>query len=427
MKKHMQLALLFSFFVLTLLLLTSPKAYAATPPDSCFDFDSGTGTILGYYETENNNPGDPACTKDVDIPSAIGGTPVTVIGNSAFQAMDLTDISIPNSVVSLGNNVFRENQLTSVTIPSSITSISDGAFLENQLTAISLPGTVTAIGIDAFGSNQLAAVTIPNSVTTIGERAFMINNLTSLTLPSSVTLIDTMAFAANQIESVTLPASVTTLSPYAFIFQTTPGGTSYQEALAAYNSGDPEIIQSTAEQFVQSIIYTTVFTADPANPEGLADGIMTEVDFGDIDGDGDQDSSLGGHLVNPASVTVNYHDTTGADLQPPQTVTGLNLLSYVAAENAANDLNLYYKIGSTHTLTPPNIAGYTAPAANNFTFASATNSLTFVYSSTTGGAGASAGGGLADTGQSQSMWLVLITALSTVSLAVVVKKLRSTS
>lgn len=391
-----------------MLFLTAQNAYAAVPPDACFDFDSGTGTVLGYYDNENGNPGDPACTKEVDIPTTIGGTSVTTLAYSAFQGMDLTAISIPNSVVSIGNSVFRDNLLTTVTIPSSITAISDGAFLENQLTSVTMPNSITTIGNDAFGGNQLTAITIPDSVTTIGERAFMINNLTSVTIPDSVTLIDVMAFGANHLESVAVPASLSNLSPFAFIFQTIAGGTSYQQYADAYNTGDPEIILPAAEQFMRSLIYTAVFTADPENPQGLTDGLMTEVDFGDIDGDGDQDSSVGGHIINPASVTIRYINNSGGEIQGAQTFTGSSLFNYRAFENITNDLSLYYRIGDIEVLTPPAIDSYIVPAARSFTFASAANDLTFVYTplDTTASTNSSADGGLAATGLPQPPLLV---------------------
>ena len=95
----------------TLALIPTNKAYAITPPDSCFNFNAGTNTITDYYEHENNNPGDPACPKAVDIPSTIGGVAVNVIGDSAFEHKDLTSATIPSTVTSINRSAFSRNQL----------------------------------------------------------------------------------------------------------------------------------------------------------------------------------------------------------------------------------------------------------------------------------------------------------------------------
>jgi len=195
-------------------------AEAAIPPDTCFAFNAGTGTITNYYNNEGNNSANPACPKAVDIPSTIGGVPVTIIGNAsypgAFTSKNLTSVTIPNSVTSIGDSAFYNNQLTNLTIPSSVTSIGNAAFSDNQLTNLTIPSSVTSIGNAAFSDNQLTSLTIPNSVTSISNYAFSNNQLTSLTIPSSVTSIGAYAFSDNQLTSLTIPNSVTSIGYGAF-------------------------------------------------------------------------------------------------------------------------------------------------------------------------------------------------------------------
>ena len=98
------------------------------------------------------------CPTELVIPPKIDGFSVTSIGEYAFDGIQLTSVTIPDSVTSIGQNAFGENQLTSITIPNSVTSLS--GFSINQLTSVTIPESVTIISETAFQSNQLTSVTI---------------------------------------------------------------------------------------------------------------------------------------------------------------------------------------------------------------------------------------------------------------------------
>ena len=158
----------------------------------------------------------------IDIPSTLGGYPVTRIGKNAFAWCDsLTSVAIPNSVTSIGNFAFSNcDSLTRIIIPYSVTSIGNWAF-ENcdNLTSITIPDSVTSIGGFAFCyCDSLTRVTIPDSVTSIGKYAFVAcDSLTSITIPDSVTSIGDVAFMwCDSLTSVTIPNSVTSIGVHAF-------------------------------------------------------------------------------------------------------------------------------------------------------------------------------------------------------------------
>lgn len=221
------------FMTAGFVMVSPPSAQAAPTDESCFTFDSGTGTITDYTV----NP--PLCPLDVEIPSQIGGVDVEHIGQLSFDFLGLTSVSFPNTLQSIGQHAFSTNELTSVVIPDGVTvienntfydnnlitvvlpngltSIDDRAFTGNNITSISLPSTLQFIGEQVFYQNNLSSVTIPNSVTQMEYRAFAENQLTSVVLSNGVANIPDNAFSQNLIESLTIPEGVTEVSQFAFV------------------------------------------------------------------------------------------------------------------------------------------------------------------------------------------------------------------
>ena len=114
----------------------------------------------------------------------------TSIENAFYECVNLTNITIPDSVTSIGVFAFYDcSGLTSVIIPNSVTSIGDDAFSRcSGLTSVIIPNSVTSIGDGAFsGCRGLTSVIIPNSVTSIGKSAYqMCAKLISVTVKSTI-------------------------------------------------------------------------------------------------------------------------------------------------------------------------------------------------------------------------------------------------
>jgi hypothetical protein len=159
---------------------------------------------------------------DLSLPSDVGGKPIRVIADFAFQSCGgLTSIIIPDSVISIGSSAFQDcSSLTSVNIPDSVTSIGDYAFYRcTGLTSITIPDSVTSIGFQAFYQcTSLTSATIGNSVTSIGFYAFSsCTGLASINIPDSVTSIGFKAFYnCSSLTSINIPDSVTSIGGYAF-------------------------------------------------------------------------------------------------------------------------------------------------------------------------------------------------------------------
>ena len=217
------------------------------PPtdESCFAFDSITGTITNYYNNEGNNSSNPPCSKDLIIPSKIGGTNVVAIGGNAFVSKQLTSVVIPAGIITISDNPFRSNStLTTITVDSenpnyissnnaiytkngirlisgtktssnnilnTATIIGSNSFYNMGVSSLTLPINVTTIEMSAFQSNQITDLTIGSGVITIGGYSFYSNPLTNLTISTSVKTIGSFAFCYNQLTSVFIPANVTNL------------------------------------------------------------------------------------------------------------------------------------------------------------------------------------------------------------------------
>ncbi len=170
--------------------------------------------------------GDKEYSGDIVIPSTITYKSrvftVGSIGENAFYyCIDLTSVTIPNSVTSIGQKAFSYCvSLRSIEIPNSVTGIGGGAFEECWgLTSLTIPNSITDIRDSAFkGCYRLTSIEIPNSVTGIGGGAFKdCTGLTSLTIPNSITSIGNYTFSGcSSLTSINIPSSVTSIGKYAF-------------------------------------------------------------------------------------------------------------------------------------------------------------------------------------------------------------------
>ena len=180
-------------------------------------FDNSQTTLIQF-------PGGKAGS--ITIPSSA----ITISDWAFFDCHGLTNVTVPNGVISIGGNQFYNTSLTSIIIPASVTNIGINAFYGCQ--------TLTNITVDpnnpAYGSSagillnksqttliqcpegKSGTVTLPNSVTNILTLAFAYSRLSSLTIPDSVTSIAGSAFYASNLTNITIGSSVTDIGARAF-------------------------------------------------------------------------------------------------------------------------------------------------------------------------------------------------------------------
>ena len=109
--------------------------------------DTGILNIVPNYPVTDKTK-----TSYSPILMSINNKSVVHLYKTFWNCSNLTNITIPNSIVVIGNCAFAvcEN-LTNINIPNSVTTIDREAFCQcKNLTNVNIPNGVTSIGIHAF-------------------------------------------------------------------------------------------------------------------------------------------------------------------------------------------------------------------------------------------------------------------------------------
>ena len=144
-----------------------------------------------------------------------------ICNHAFFWCSSLSNIVVPNSVISIGDRAFSCcSSLSNIVIPDSVTSIGDYAFSHcSSLSSIVIPDSVTDIGNDAFSHcSSLSNIVVSNSVISIGNGAFSgCSSLSNIVIPDSVTDIGNGAFSGCLLlEYISIPKSVICLNENPF-------------------------------------------------------------------------------------------------------------------------------------------------------------------------------------------------------------------
>ena len=148
---------------------------------------------------------------DLEIPSTLGGKPVTSIGTGVFDGCrGLTSVSIPDSVTDVSPLAFYGcNRLKLFKVGchnSSYKAVSGLLLTRDGKTLVAVPPGLKG------------CVVIPDGVVTIGELAFCTcRGLADIIIPNGVKIVDEYAFAGcTRLTSMTIPNGVVRIGDRAF-------------------------------------------------------------------------------------------------------------------------------------------------------------------------------------------------------------------
>ena len=149
----------------------------------------------------------------IDIPN------VKYIFTNTFEnCINLSEVSIPKSVIKINKFAFKNCGLINIVIPEGIERIDNYAFSScPYLKSVTISEGVKEIGWAAFGKTTLETVNIPSSVKRIETYAFNeCRNLKNVTISEGVEEIGYSAFAKTALESIKIPESVKNIDSYVF-------------------------------------------------------------------------------------------------------------------------------------------------------------------------------------------------------------------
>ena len=206
-----------------LMLCCGAMSFAESPtptPQKCFDFDTGTNSIIGKYHFS-----DPDCPKDIVFPDemTVDGVnyKVHVIGknfaNYRSYSGYLERVIFPKYLKKIEMNAFiGQYRLHTVKFNEWLQEIGEGAFyvgdfiekkklfqcsdtsIKWSLTHIDLPKSLSKIWWYAFTCQSLTNnLKLPPKITQIGKKTFEFNKLKTVELSAELKEIGVRAFAGN--------------------------------------------------------------------------------------------------------------------------------------------------------------------------------------------------------------------------------------
>ena len=160
---------------------------------------------------------------------------ITSVGDYSFRnCSEVTEIRLPEGLVSIGMNAFEYCDITSIELPSTLERVGHEAFcLCVYLYTVEIPASVTELPGDAFFASGVQNIIVEqgnkayvaeDNVLYTADRKTLVfcpadQTRTSFAVPEGVETVGDYAFTqADRLVSVSLPESVTSIGASAFRF-----------------------------------------------------------------------------------------------------------------------------------------------------------------------------------------------------------------
>lgn len=126
-----------------------------------------------FWENMDNITGHSDAYGCMLIPTDINGMPVKVIGENAFDGLEIKWLRLPDTLVRIEDGAFRNTGISRMELPENLEYIGAEAFAGCGLERLQFPDQLLTIGERAFaGSPDLWTVLIRNGETALGDGAF---------------------------------------------------------------------------------------------------------------------------------------------------------------------------------------------------------------------------------------------------------------
>jgi len=149
-----------------------------------YKIENGEVTIFLYNEYSYT----------ITIPETLQSKPVTAIDDGVFSGSNISRINLSKNLKKIGVACFASNRITQLVIPDNVVSIGIGAFQDNKLNRITFGKGITDIEAYTFNKNELTAVYIPDNIKSIGIGAFNQNNIGIIKIGADVDIKSDTSF-----------------------------------------------------------------------------------------------------------------------------------------------------------------------------------------------------------------------------------------
>ena len=189
---------------------------------------SADGTRLIAYPIENGEMlysvpdsvteiGEYAFAYAEKLQRVILGENTQVIGEYAFQNVDLINVIYNSALKTIERYAFFDANLAYVDLPDSLETLEEYAFYAASVsTQIRLSAGIGEIKKSVFENASIKSIDIPEGITSVGEDAFAFSSLKEVSLPQSLLSVGENAFRDTLLERVALGKNVQEVGTQAF-------------------------------------------------------------------------------------------------------------------------------------------------------------------------------------------------------------------